>query len=192
MNGESLYDFAFRGLLTEEALDRAGRQSRSLRPDLDESILKRLSIDLLDEPFVASARQMATVYTAIAAFENSARKLISTVLLAHAGANWWDTCVSSAIRKKAESRRQEEEKTKFHTQRGADPITYTDLGDLGNIIGNNWKHFEPFIPTLEWAKSVFDAIEMSRNVIMHSGTLEASDIERVGINIRDWVKQVGA
>jgi hypothetical protein len=27
---------------------------------------------------------------------------------------------------------------------------------------------------------------------MHSGVLELGDIERVGINIRDWIKQVGA
>jgi hypothetical protein len=28
-------------------------------------------------------------------------------------------------------------------------------------------------------------------VIMRSGMLDAADIDRVGIHIRDWVKQVG-
>jgi len=27
---------------------------------------------------------------------------------------------------------------------------------------------------------------------MHSGTLDAEDVARVGIYIRDWIKQVGA
>jgi hypothetical protein len=32
----------------------------------------------------------------------------------------------------------------------------------------------------------------SRNVIMHSGMLDLEDIERLGMNLHDWVKQVGA
>jgi hypothetical protein len=35
-------------------------------------------------------------------------------------------------------------------------------------------------------------LERSRNVIMHSGDLDQQDVERIGIHIRDWVKQVGA
>lgn len=52
--------------------------------------------------------------------------------------------------------------------------------------------FEPFWPSPEWARGIFDAVERSRNVIMHSGLLDLEDIERVGMNIRDWVRQVGA
>jgi hypothetical protein len=185
-----LYEFAFRGLLVEQSLDTAGRRSPASF-GLETEIVDRLPIDALDEGMVAAARRMAIVYTAIAAFENSARKLISTVLLEQLGENWWELGVSAPIRKKAESRRAEESKVKWHTPRGEAPITYTDFGDLGNIIGNNWTRFEAYIPSIEWAKSIFDVIERSRNVIMHSGQLELEDIDRVGINIRDWVKQVG-
>ena len=38
---------------------------------------------------------------------------------------------------------------------------------------------------------MFDVLERSRNVIMHGGTLDTEDIERIGIYVRDWVKQVG-
>lgn len=61
-----------------------------------------------------------------------------------------------------------------------------------NIIRANWEPLEAHIPTPEWAGSIFDAVERSRNVIMHSGTVDDEDIARVGITIRDWVKQVGA
>ena len=44
----------------------------------------------------------------------------------------------------------------------------------------------------DWAAAIFDVIERSRNVIMHSGVLDKEDIQRLGINIRDWIKQVGA
>jgi hypothetical protein len=58
--------------------------------------------------------------------------------------------------------------------------------------GANESLFEPFITSPEWARGIFDAVERSRNVIMHSGVLDPEDIERVGVNIRDWVRQVGA
>ena len=66
------------------------------------------------------------------------------------------------------------------------------MADLVNIIRNNWQVFEPHIKSIEWAANIFDAVERSRNVIMHSGALEKGDIERLGVFIRDWVKQVGA
>jgi hypothetical protein len=187
-----LYEFVFRGFLAEEALDRAGRQHPNVASALDQAIAERLATEVLDDSFVASARRMAVVYMTIAAFENSARKLITAVLSDKIGDKWWEQCVSAGIRKKAESRQKEEERIRWHTQRGAAPINYTDLGDLGNIIRNAWPNFEAYMPSIEWANSVFDVIERSRNVIMHSGTLERTDVERIGINIRDWVKQVGA
>lgn len=55
----------------------------------------------------------------------------------------------------------------------------------------NWPRLEPYIGSIEWAASIFDVVERSRNVIMHSGVLEKEDIQRLGINIRDWIKQVG-
>ena len=192
MNAGRLYEFAFRGFLAEEALDKAGRLHPNVAGALDEEIAQRLAVDLLDEGFLTGARRMAVVYMAISAFENSVRKLITTILLEKVGENWWDQCVSAGIRKKVENRQKEEEKIKWHSQRGASSITYTDLGDLGNIIRNSWEHFEPHVPSIEWANGVLDTIERSRNVIMHSGYLDRVDIERVGMNIRDWVKQVGA
>jgi hypothetical protein len=187
-----LYEFAFRGLLAEEALDTAGRQHRNMSHIEDTRIAERVGLDALDESFVAFAGRMALVYTAVAAFENAARKLISDILLEQVGADWWEQCASQAIRKRAETRRAEEEKIKWHGQRGDALINYTELGDLANIIRNNLQYFEAYIPSLEWAASIFAVIERSRNVIMHSGELSLEDIERVGINIRDWSKQVGA
>ena len=187
-----LYDFVFRGLLTDEALDRAGRRHRAHGTALDEQIAAAVSLDLLDNSLVVGARRMATVYTAIAAFENSVRKLIATVLLEHEGEDWWTKCVSDKIRGRAETKQREEERIRWHTQRGADPIYYTLMADLVSIIRQNWPHFEPYFKSIEWAASILDIIERSRNVITHSGSLENADIERVGIFIRDWVKQVGA
>lgn len=188
-----VYEFAFRGLLTEEALDRAGRPSRVGAGMFDADIAEQLSLDVLDETHVAAAKLMASVYVAIAAFENSARELVTTVLREAVGDDWWEKAVSAQIQKSCKNRQEDEEKHRFHTQRGDAPINYTDLKNLANIIRSNQDHFMPdFIPSAEWATAIFDTIERSRNVIMHSGTLDAEDVARVGMNLRDWVKQVGA
>lgn len=186
-----VYDFVFKGLLTEEALDRAGRKNRSSLLLSDEEIANTLSISSLPDDLVNEARQMAMVYTAVAAFENAVRELISGVLLESKGEKWWEDSVSQKIRERAEKRRDDELKVKWHTQRGSAPINYTTMADLINIMRNNWDDFEAHIQSIDWAANVFDAVERSRNVIMHSGVLEKGDIERLGIFIRDWVKQVG-
>lgn len=108
------------------------------------------------------------------------------------GENWWTECVSDKIRKSADSRKAEEDKIKWHTHRGTSMINYVDFADLANIMGQNYDLFEVHIVSLEWAKQIFTTLEKSRNVIMHSGELGERDIERIGINIRDWISQVGA
>jgi hypothetical protein len=191
MSSGETYEFVFRGLLTEEALDRAGRRHRDVSGILDQDIADKLSLQLLDEEHIASARRMATVYTAIAAFENGARVLVSSTMIEAKGEAWWDG-VKAEIRNRAETRRETEEKHKFHSQRGETPLNYTELKDLLSVIRANWEAFEAFLPSADWAASVFDSVERSRNVIMHSGTLGPRDIERVGIHMRDWITQVGA
>jgi Rad3-related DNA helicase len=186
-----LYQFAYRGQLAEEALDSAGRTKFANVGESEAEMAATLSLGLLDDEFAAAARHMSTVYTAIAAFENSARALVSSTMLEGHGEDWWET-VSSSVRKKAKGRQDEDERHRFHSQRGDAPINYTDLTDLLNIMNANQELFEPFLPNTDWAKSIFEIIERSRNVIMHSGTLEPRDIARVGINIRDWITQVGA
>lgn len=186
---DALYDFVYRAILTEEALDRAGRPRIS--GDLGaEEVAAALSFELFDEDLLAQARLMSTVYTAIAAFEMSVRRFIKKVLIDTYGEDWWESGVSEKIRKFAESRRAEEDKVKWHGVRGDDLLSYTELGQLSSIIQQNWEHFEASVPRVDWATSLFSTLERSRNVIMHSGSLSLPDVERIGMHIRDWNKQV--
>ena len=186
-----LYNFVYRGQLAEQSLDAAGRRNRRLAEFESEETARILSLDLLDDQHIMNAMAMANVYIAIAGFENSVRDLITNVLSEEVGADWWDKCVSEKIRKAAQAKLEEENKIRWHVQRGASPINYTMMGDLVSIFRQNWPRFEPYIPTIEWATGLIDVIERSRNVIMHSGMLTRTDVERVGMYIRDWIKQVG-
>ena len=135
---------------------------------------------------------MGSVFVAITAFERGARSFIRSVLLEEFGEEWWTKGASGKIQTFAESRRNEEAKAKWHGERGDDPLDYTELGHLPQIIQQNWQLFEPHIPRIDWATAIFSGIERSRNVIMHGGELSIEDAERVGMNIRDWFRQVGA
>lgn len=184
------YDFVFRGLLTEEALDLAGRPRRA-STELDAAeIAEALSFELFEDDLLDQARNMAIVYTAVATFEVSVRRFVKKVLMEVYGEEWWDKGVSEKIRKFVDTRRTDEEKVKWHGIRGDDLLSYTELGHLPQIMQQNWEHFEGYVPRIDWATSLFSTLERSRNVIMHSGILSFPDVERIGMNIRDWNKQV--
>lgn len=192
MDNDDLYSFVMRGELTKVSLCKTGVSSKHDHSEvLIHDYLESLALDLLDDELVEHAKEMATVYTAIAAFENSVRRFVVKVLIENYGDDWWEEHVSEKIRKNSETRKREEEKIKWHTQRGESLINYTEFGDLISIMSCNYSVFEDYIVSLDWARQVIQTIERSRNVIMHSGMLGRKDIERIGTNIRDWISQVG-
>lgn len=104
-----------RGELTKSALEKTDVQSKySSSEVLAHEYIESLSLDLLDENLVNSAKAMATVYIAIAAFENSVRRFVVKVLIENKGENWWEDSVSEKIRKYADNRKKDEEKIRWH------------------------------------------------------------------------------
>ncbi len=186
-----LYAFVFKGDLAQDAANREINKHSTEPNEENKKAVVKMPVDLLNKDYVMSAQKMSVVYIAIAAFENSARKFIQDRLLEKVGADWWVTCVPKVTRDQAERLKKEEEQTRWHGSRGNSLIFYTQMGDLVSIMQNNFLHFEDYIPSVEWARQIFKSLERSRNVIMHSGELSMNDIERVAMNIRDWIRQVG-
>lgn len=192
MNPDQIYSFVFKGFLTKERLDSIGVKQRAIDGHFEEdAYIKMLSLDLLDDDCLMIAKRMSLVYCAIAAFENSVRQFVTKKMLEEKGENWWVDCVSDKVRGRAETRMKEESKVKWHTQRGDQPLNYTDFSELVSIISQSWPLFEPHLNSIDWVNGVLKPLERSRNVIMHSGELGREDIQRVGACIRDWIKQVG-
>jgi hypothetical protein len=193
-----LYSFAFRGLLAEAALDKLGRMRYS--PEAlyySEEIAKKLYLSEIDEKYVQQSKSMITVFTAITAFENATREFVYSVLTDAYKHEWWEKGVQNSIREKAQTRKDAESKVKWHVNRGDAMMSFLEFGDLPKIMCSqgNWQYFEPYFgfPNChEWVRSIFEDIEKSRNVIMHSGVLDDFDIARVGMNIRDWLHQINA
>lgn len=186
-----LYTFVYRGILTDESLDKAGRKCRTNLSSVDvDRIRDALSFDLLDSERLARAERMALIYTAIHAFENTVRHYVSTAMAEEYEEDWWSK-VPGKVQSKVKTRIEEEAKFRWHGARGGAEIEYCDLGDLSSIIVVNWTVFEALLVDLEWVKSTLSVLERSRNIVMHGGVLARQDIERIGINIRDWLRQAG-
>lgn len=183
--------FVFKGQVAAETVRQLGGTDKKSTEMGFEEIATKVSLSLLEEDHIAAARKMSAIYIAIASFENGVRDLVSSRLLEQRGANWWDTSTSADVKRRAETRQKQEEKIRWHQARGLNPIYYTEMGDLVSIIQSNWLLFEDLLHDIDWVKHIFKALERSRNVIMHSGQLSMDDIERVGVLIRDWLRQVG-
>lgn len=186
-----LYSFVYRGVLADEAVRRVLPTDPANSAPAENDIQRRLPTEILDDAHVLAARKMAAVYVAMAAFENGVRAFIEERLLEKVGATWWDDAVSAQIRADADKRKKEEEQIRWHGSRGTSLLAYVQLDELAVVIQNNHAHFKELVPTVEWAREIFRSIVRSRNVIMHSGQLTLADVERVAMNMRDWVRQVG-
>lgn len=186
-NADRVYSFVYRGQLARQAI------GQPYKPHNKNRIAKRLPLELIEDGHLEAAENMAVVYKAIAGFERAVRAFIKSRLLDPevVGENWWEECVPEKRRKKAESRRDEENKIRYHAKRGDSLLDYTEIEDLAAIITTNSEHFKDFIPDVEWAKHIFKSVERSRNIIMHSGELEPEDVERLAMAMRDWLTQVG-
>jgi hypothetical protein len=187
-----LAGFVLKGQMARVAIERSlGGPVRGGELTFDD-ISARVGIKDLDEDEVAAAHKMSAVYIAIATFENMVRNLISTRMLEVKKDNWWNECVSEDVKKRAQRKIDEEKRIRWHKTRGLSPIYFTEIGDLISIIQGNLPVFEDIIQDIDWLRQIIKSVERSRNVIMHSGQLSLDDVERVGVNIRDYIRQVGA
>ena len=188
---DDLYTFVFKGILTDESLDKAGRQRKiSFGPEQALKIKEALFYNLLDNDLLIEAERMSIIYIAIHSFENMVRNFVKNAMAEKYKEGWWSKAPKK-IKDKVISRMEEESKFKWHGTRGGSEIEYCDFGDLSSIIVTNWPVFEDVLVDMEWSKSILSVLERSRNIVMHGGVLARQDIERIGMNIRDWIRQAG-
>ena len=191
MKDLDLYSFVYRGVLTEEALDRVGRHRRShFGSEEARSTQTSLSYEFLEADLLAEAQRMSVVYAAIHAFENAVRQMVTKAMVETHGESWWEK-VPERIRKTSKTRMEEDAKFRWHGARGATDINYCDFSDLSSIIVTNWTVFDDLLGNMEWAKATLNTLEKSRNIVMHGGSLAKEDVEGIGMNIRDWIGQAG-
>lgn len=188
----SLPEWLFKGLTVEAALNDMEADGLAVRAPTDPLALQRvMPLEDFSSELRSSAMKALPAYLAFFIFENSAREVVSERLSEKLGAEWWESAASAKVKKKVQDRQVSEGRDRWHMRRGATEIFYTDFGDLASLIQNNWEHFEDLFPDINWVASRFDELEKSRNIVAHNNLLEAHEVGRISLYLRDWVRQVG-
>ena len=188
---EDLKQLVFNGILLEDSFQRLEIDGISVRNGSNVIPVERLDESDFSPAIIHRANKMASVYVVFFCMENSVRELITDRLAERKGLDWWEVSVPIKIKNSVESLKDKEERNRYHAQRSSSVIGYTMLGNLSQIILHNWDDFSDLFPSQAWINSRFTDLEMSRNIIMHTGVLPEIEIERIESICRDWIRQVG-
>jgi hypothetical protein len=183
--------FVFGAMLAENSLSQLNDQGISVRGGAATPPTINVEEAGFSPRVVYDATKMASVFMAFFCLENAVRELITERLLARMGTDWWPHAVPQRIKSAVEKLKEKESDARYHTPRSAALIGYTMFGNLAQIIISNWDNFSDLFPDQAWVSSRFNDLEMSRNIIMHTGTLPQLEIDRIESIVRDWIRQVG-
>lgn len=187
---KNLKTLAFSGILATDSLIKLSEEG------IDVGVIEKDKDIILEESdfspiLLSKAEKMSKVYKSFFCLENAVRELIEERLSDRIKQNWWEKGVPEKIKKQANALRKQEEKNKYHAPRSSSLIGYTMFGNLAQIIIANWDEFSDLFPDQHWISSRFNDLELSRNIIMHSGSLPEIEVGRIQNIVRDWIRQVG-
>jgi len=174
------------GQTTPSAALRARRKAPATKP-----VKIAPSLELVDAMLPAAVatdtRRMATIYPKFYVFENSLRNVISRVLRASNGKDWWRTCAPTDVKNKVAKRKAQESEMPWHGKRGTHEIYYSDFGDLKKLITKNWAEFSGLFPKQEWITHRLEELEPPRNVLAHHNPVSKQDEKRIELYSDDWI-----
>ena len=191
MSEATMRQFVFSGLLLQDSLDTLEKEGISVRKSGDLAPVSRVVEADFSPKIWHDANSMASVYQAIFCIENTIRSFIVERMSERYGLNWWEEKVSASIKRDVTKLKEKEAKNKFFTSRSDSEIGYTMMGNLGQIITDNWSDFSDIIPNQAWLNSRMQDLEMARNIVMHTGVLPQDEIERITSIVRDILRQIG-
>lgn len=192
MDDSVLRQFVFNGLLLYDSFSTLEKERGiSVSSSNDMTQVSRVVEADFSPILWNNAINMSSVYQALFCIENTLRNFIVERMSERYGLNWWEEKVPSNIKKAVERLKKDEIKNKFFSSRSDSEIGYTMLGNLGQIIINNWEDFSDIIPSQAWLSSRMDDLEMARNIIMHTGVLPQVEIDRITSIVRDLLRQIG-
>lgn len=179
--------FGMRNLMLEAdlaALESSGiaiEHARTIRRD------ELVDPDLFEADIRESARRMADFYVLYFSLENSIRRLIAGRLREKHGLDWWEGHVPAGVRVAVADKQRKEKDTPMSI-RSDDPLTYTNFGELIDILNANWADFADTLRSPKAMQQILGQFNQIRNVIAHSVELSEDEILRFQLLIRDWFR----
>ena len=179
--------FSMRNLLLESELEKI--ENSGINIDHTKNIEKAQLVDteLFEFDIVQSAKRMADFYVLYYAFENTVRSLISGRLNEKYGVNWWETNVPDGVKNNVKDK-QAKEKDTVMSIRSDDPLSYTNFGELIDILNKNWADFSDSIRSQKAMQQILGQFNLIRNTIAHSCELNEDEILRFKLLIKDWLR----
>ncbi len=191
MSERKIKEFVFNALLLNNSLEELNKQGITVFKAEDLLPVSHIVENDFNPKIWYNALSMSAVYTSLYCIENTLRNFIVERLSERHGIDWWEQKIPSKIKDAVNKLKKQDEKNKYHSSRSGIEIGYTMLGNLGQIIIANWDDFSDIIPNQAWITSRMDDLEMSRNVIMHTGILPQNEIDRIESIVRDILRQIG-
>ncbi|MCA9812153.1 MAG: hypothetical protein KC483_04745 [Nitrosarchaeum sp.] len=145
-------------------------------------ILQSFPDELLKE-----SSEMSECYQILFCFENDVRKVVGDVMKDKFGSDWWDQKVRSGTKTEVKGR-QEAEKNSVFFARIDDPLYFTTLGELKEIISDNFEYFTNHFRSRKFVEELLFQINRLRIVVGHSCMLEELDVTTLKQNIERWYK----
>jgi hypothetical protein len=182
--------FGMRNLMVEA--DLAKIESGGIDIGHSATIKRQEVVDpeLFEADIRQSARRMADFYVLYYSLENSIRRLISGRLAERHGVDWWEQKVPAGVRASVVDK-QKKEKDSPMSIRSDDPLTYTNFGELIDIINANWIDFSDTLRSQKAMQQIVGQFNQIRNVIAHSAELNEDEIARFHLLIKDWFRIYG-
>lgn len=142
-------------------------------------------LDIFPDNLLKESIDMSECYQILYCFENDVRKIINDVMDETFGPEWWDTHVRESIKTEVKKRRIAEQNSVYYS-RGDDPLYFTTLGELKEIIIDNYENFTNHFRSKPFVEELLFQINRLRIVVGHNYVLEDLDISTLKQNIERW------
>jgi hypothetical protein len=182
--------FGMRNLMLEAdliALEKRGVElghAQTLQKD------ELVDTDLFETDIRQAARRMADFYVLYYSLENTIRRLIAGRLLEKHGIDWWNQKVPAGVKASVADKQKKEKDTPMSI-RSDDPLTYSNFGELIDILNANWVDFADTLRSQKAAQQILAHFNLVRNVIAHSVELNDDEILRFQLLVKDWFRISG-
>jgi hypothetical protein len=179
--------FSMRNLMLESDLEKLEKSGINIDHVKNIEKDELVDIELFELELIQEAKKMADFYVLYYAFENSIRRLISGRLSEKYGLNWWDTNVPEGVKVNVKDKQNKERDT-LMSIRSDEPLSYTNFGELIDILNKNWTDFSDLIRSQKAMQQVLGQFNLIRNIIAHSCELNEDEIIRLKLLVKDWLR----
>lgn len=173
---------------TFQDITKSGASRQKQKPTVSGSDLQAVFADypFFEDTVRREAVEMAPHYTVFYCLEQSIRKLIAEALTNAVGVEWWESDkIPPDIRNNAR-KLMDRELDMAVRQRSIKEIDYTTFGELQQIIVQNWSLFENVFTSRGAVTRVMTLLGLMRGPIAHCSRMEAGEVERFKVLVRDW------